>query len=50
MQATQTLGDELPGMGLASPGAQPMQASMLEFPMSVLYVPAGHGVQVCLAL
>ena len=40
-------GSELPGIGLAFPGAHAWHDALLFWPRSELNVPAGHGVNVC---
>ena len=45
-QFLQPAGSELPGIGLAFPGAHAWHAALLFWPPSGLNVPAGHGVNV----
>ena len=40
----------LPGIGLALPAAHAMHDALLDAPVSGLYVPAGHGSNVCRTL
>ena len=46
-QFLQWAGSELPGIGLAFPGAHAWHAPVLFWPPSGLNVPEGHGVNVC---
>ena len=46
-QFLQSAGLELPGIGLAFPGAHAWHDALLFWPRSGLNVPAGHGVNVC---
>ena len=45
-QFLQSVGSELPGIGLAFPGAHSWHDTLLFWPTSGLNVPAGHGVNV----
>eukprot|EP00964_Phaeocystis_antarctica_P003503 scaffold1879_cov71-Phaeocystis_antarctica.AAC.3 len=46
-QLLQSAGSELPGIGLAFPGAHAWHDALFFWPTSGLNVPAGHGVNVC---
>eukprot|EP00964_Phaeocystis_antarctica_P004419 scaffold2392_cov72-Phaeocystis_antarctica.AAC.3 len=46
-QFLQSAGSELPGIGLAFPGAHAWHDALFFWPTSELNVPAGHGVNVC---
>eukprot|EP00964_Phaeocystis_antarctica_P109691 scaffold74130_cov60-Phaeocystis_antarctica.AAC.1 len=47
LQSLQSAGSELPGIGLAFPGAHAWHDALLFWPPSELNVPVGHSVNVC---